>query len=377
MVGDMMHILDLSLYNFRNYAQQTLRLSRGVNIFVGENGQGKTNLLEAVYYLAFGNTFRGNKEMELINWQQDYFRVMAQLKKDTSSRLFELEIYSDRQRNKQIKINGVKYKRNSALLGYLQVVLFSPEDLKIVKGSPTDRRRYIDREICQLDGRYYTLLHQYQKVLQQRNNLLKAIHYKKIAKDQLIVWNKQLVNFGSQIISQRLAFLKILVPIARRLQKQLTDGQENLNVTYQSSLGAIGKLSQEEIAGLYEQILKENESLEINRGVTLWGPHRDDLIFYFNDRELKIYGSQGQQRTNILALKLAELETFYHHNGEYPLLLLDDVMSELDDSRRQFLLQTIDKQQIQTIITGANLDLLSEKIAHNEIFIVKEGKIIN
>ena len=119
-----MHILDLSLYNFRNYAQQTLRLSRGVNIFVGENGQGKTNLLEAVYYLAFGNTFRGNKEMELINWQQDYFRVMAQLKKDTSSRLFELEIYSDRQRNKQIKINGVKYKRNSALLGYLQVVLF-------------------------------------------------------------------------------------------------------------------------------------------------------------------------------------------------------------------------------------------------------------
>lgn len=372
-----MYLIELALQHYRNYMTQNLSLARGINLFLGENGQGKTNLLEAVYYLSCGSNFRGNKENELIHWQQDYFRLSAKLKKEHSSRIYDLEIYADRNRNKQIKINGVKYKRNADLLGYLQTVLFSPEDLKIIKGSPSDRRRYIDQEICQLDGKYYTLLTRYQKVLQQRNNLLKTIAYKRAAKDQLSVWNQQLIALGSQIITKRLWFLKILVPIARKLQQQISAEKETFNVTYQSSLGLVGSLSLEELQRVYSDILKQNEAMEINRGITLWGPHRDDLIFYCNDKDLKTYGSQGQQRTGILALKLAELETFYHYNGEYPLLLLDDVMSELDDTRRGFLLKVINDKQIQTIITGANMELVSEEIAQNEVFIIKEGKIIN
>ena len=187
-----MYIEELRLRNYRNYEEQRLTLNQGVNIFVGENGQGKTNLLESIYYLATGGNFRGNKDLELIRWDAPYFRLEARLKKETSSRYFDLEIYADRERNKQLKINGVEYKRMAELLGYLQVVLFSPEDLKIIKGGPAERRRYIDEEICQLDGRYYTLIHQYQKVLQQRNNLLKAVAYHRAEASELAVWDEQL-----------------------------------------------------------------------------------------------------------------------------------------------------------------------------------------
>lgn len=372
-----MYLEELHLHQYRNYQDQRLTLNRGVNIFMGENGQGKTNLLESIYYLATGGNFRGNKDLELIRWNDDYFRLEARLRRETSSRVFDLEIYADRGRSKQIKINGVKYRRTADLLGYLQVVLFSPEDLVIIKGGPSERRRYIDQEICQLDGKYYTLIQQYKKVLQQRNNLLKSIAYRKGGSDELSVWNEQLVNYGSPIIYRRLQFLKILVPIARRMQKGLTDDGEVFNVTYQSSLGPIGQLELADIAEVFRRVLAEKGGEELRRGVTLWGPHRDDLIFYLNGYELKTYGSQGQQRTGILSLKLAELETFRRHNGEYPLLLLDDVMSELDDRRRGYLLDIIRDNQIQTIITGANIELITKEIAQDDIFVIKEGKIIS
>lgn len=373
----MLYIEELRLRNYRNYEEQRLTLNQGVNIFVGENGQGKTNLLESIYYLATGGNFRGNKDLELIRWDAPYFRLEARLKKETSSRYFDLEIYADRERNKQLKINGVKYKRMAELLGYLQVVLFSPEDLKIIKGGPAERRRYIDEEICQLDGRYYTLIHQYQKVLQQRNNLLKAVAYHRAEASELAVWDEQLVRYGTPIIHRRLQFLKILVPLARRMQKELTDQGEVFNVTYHSSLGPVGALEQAAIADVFAKTLSAGRGEELRRGVTLWGPHRDDLIFYLNGYELKTYGSQGQQRTGILALKLAELETFYRHNHEYPLLLLDDVMSELDDKRRAYLLQIIKDNHIQTIITGANMELITNEMAQDEVFVIKEGKIIS
>lgn len=371
-----MYIEELRLRNYRNYTDEQLTLNQGVNIFVGENGQGKTNLLESIYYLATGSNFRGNKDLELISWEAPYFRLQARLKKETSSRYFDLEVYVDKKRNKQLKINGVKYKRMTELLGYLQVVLFSPEDLKIIKGGPAERRRYIDQEICQLDGRYYTLIHQYQKVLQQRNNLLKAVAYHRAKDSELAVWDEQLVRYGAPVIYKRLQFLKILVPLARRMQKELTDQDEVFNVTYQSSLGPVGALEQAAIAETFERMLAVGRGDELRRGVTLWGPHRDDLIFYLNGYELKTYGSQGQQRTGILALKLAELATFYRHNQEYPLLLLDDVMSELDDKRRRYLLQIIQDNHIQTIITGANMELITNEMAQDEVFVIKEGKII-
>ena len=270
----------------------------------------------------------------------------------------------------------MKYKSLSELHNYLRVVLFSPDDLKIVKGSPAERRRYLDSGLCQLDKSYHRLIRDYERIVQQRNNLLKELQYKQQNRSQLGVWNQYLVEYGSQIIFKRLQFLKMLVPMARRVQQELTQQSERFTVTYHCSMGAIGDFSAEQINALFRRIIEQRQGEEIIRGTTLWGPHRDDLIFYLNGMDLKRYGSQGQQRTGILALKMAELQTFYKYHGEYPLLLLDDVMSELDDSRRHYLLNMVKENEIQTIITGANIELLTEEIAQDEIFSVQEGKII-
>lgn len=371
-----MYLQAIHLFNYRNYQNQELTLNRGINVLIGANGQGKTNLLEAIYYLAAGNNFRGNKDMELIRWDAPYFRLLGQMKKANSDRMYELEIYIDKEKNKQLKINGVKYKSLSELHNYLRVVLFSPDDLKIVKGSPAERRRYLDSGMCQLDKNYHRLIRDYERIVQQRNNLLKELQYKQQNRSQLEVWNQYLVEYGSQIIFKRLQFLKMLVPMARRVQQELTQQSERFTVTYHCSMGAIGDFSAEQIKSLFSRIIEQRLSEEIVRGTTLWGPHRDDLIFYLNGMDLKRYGSQGQQRTGILALKMAELQTFYKYHGEYPLLLLDDVMSELDDSRRHYLLNMVKENEIQTIITGANIELLTEEIAQDEIFSVQEGKII-
>ncbi|MBE7705592.1 MAG: DNA replication/repair protein RecF [Cyanobacteria bacterium SIG29] len=371
-----MYLKSIRLHNYRNYEDLELNLNPGVNIFLGANGQGKTNLMEAVYYLAVGNNFRGNRDLELINWQKNYFRIHGQFKKEKSNRLFDLEVYLDKNKKKQIKINGVKAKSIGDLHGNLQVVLFSPDDLKIIKGSPSERRKYLDTEICQMDKGYYKLIRQYERVLQQRSNLLKDIRYRHFGKEQLEVWNNYLVEYGSKIIFKRIELLKSLVPLARNIQHDLTENKEKFTVTYQSSLGAIGDFSVEEISEVFSHILREKEKEEIERGLNLWGPHRDDLIFYLNGKELKKYGSQGQQRTGILALKMAEIQIFHHKYGEYPLLLLDDVMSELDDKRRAYLIDLVNEKKIQSIITGANIELVTQKILKDEVFQIKEGKII-
>lgn len=371
-----MYLQHIHLYHYRNYTNQQIDLNRGINILIGENGQGKTNLLEAIYYLATGGNFRGNKDLELIEWNQNYFRLLGQLKKDGSERCYDLDIYVDNEKRKQLKINGVKYKSMSELHDYLRVVLFSPDDLKIVKGSPAERRRYMDIIMCQLDRSYHRLIHDYERVVQQRNNLLKELQYRQQNRGQLDVWNNYLIEYGSQIIYKRIQFLKLLVPLARRVQQELTQQKERFTVTYHCSMGAIGDFSVEQIKSLFRKIVEQKTGEEVLRGTTLWGPHRDDLIFYLNGMDLKRYGSQGQQRTGILSLKMAEIQTFYQYYGEYPLLLLDDVMSELDDSRRHYLIEMVKKNKIQTIITGANIELLTEEIAKDEIFSVKEGKII-
>lgn len=371
-----MFLKSISLVNYRNYLDQQLTLSPGVNLFVGDNGQGKTNLLEAIYYLAQGSNFRGNKDIELIRWQQLYFRIVGQLIRENSQRLWELEVYYDMQKRKQVKVNGVKSKSVTELWGNLQVVLFAPDDLKIVKEGPAERRRYLDLEMCQMNPRYYQLLHDYQRVLHQRSNALKACYYGQGDQKQLAVWNHYLITYGSQMIFQRLQFLKQLVPIARQIQQELTEHGEKFTVTYHCSLGAIGDFSLEQIMGLFTEIVEKKNKEEIGRGLNLWGPHRDDLVFYLNGNDLKRFGSQGQQRTAILSLKMAELEIFFRKTKEYPLLLLDDVMSELDDRRRSYLIEMVNKNKIQTIITGANIDLASNNMPKQEIFFVEEGKII-
>ena len=371
-----MYLQHLHLINYRNYKNQELNLNRGINVLIGANGQGKTNLLEAVYYLSMGGNFRGNKDLDLILWEQPYFRLMGQMKKDGSERCYDLEIYVDKEKNKQLKINGVKYKSMSELHNYLRVVLFSPDDLKIIKGSPAERRRYLDAVMCQMDKGYHRLIRDYERIIVQRNNLLKELQYKQQNRIQLDVWNTYLAEYGSQIIYRRIQFLKLLIPMARKVQQDLTQQTERFTVTYHCSMGAIGDFSAEQIKELFEKIIDQKLGEEITRGTTLWGPHRDDLIFYLNGMDLKRYGSQGQQRTGILSLKMAELQAFFKCHGEYPLLLLDDVMSELDDSRRHYLIEMVKKNKIQTIITGANIELLTGEIAKDEVFSVSEGKII-
>lgn len=370
-----MIINKLILENYRNYSSLHVDFNENINLIVGNNAQGKTNLVEAIYYLAIGKTFRKANDMDLICFNEDYFRIRGQMKTIRSNRVNELEIYYDSERNKLLKINGVKYKKISSLFGYLQVIIFSPEDLKIIKEGPSERRRYIDIEISQLDNLYSDDLKNYNKVLLQRNNLLKEIRYKKQDEKLLDLWDTQLIDYGSRIIKRRIGFLKTLVPLANKIQKTITSGKESLNITYSSLVLRKATLNIEEIKKMYKENLHNIRQEEISRATSLIGPHRDDLTFYINNQELKNYGSQGQQRTAILSLKLAEIKLFFLENDEYPVLLLDDVMSELDDSRREYLLELIQEKNIQTFITGANEEFFNQSIKDSKVFRVENGKI--
>jgi len=366
---------NILLEHYRNYTRQNIDFNTTINLFLGKNAQGKTNFLEAVYYLSTGRAFRNSKDLELINWHNDFFRISCNLYKKNINREFKIEIYYDRDGNKQIKINGVKYRKISDLFGFLQVVIFSPDDLTIIKGGPAERRKYIDLEICQVVKGYYNVLLSYNKVLMQRNNLLKDIKNNLQKQDSLEVWNQQLIKFGSIIIKNRIEFLKKVVPLARKAQEEITLGKEKIDIKYSSSVINKPVADLEEIGQQFRDIINKNTRQEILRSTTLYGPHRDDLIFYLNDKDLKTFGSQGQQRTAILALKIAELKMYYAINGEYPLLLLDDVMSELDDYRREFLLKLINNNNIQTLITGANMDLIETPVENMQVFNVENGTI--
>jgi len=333
--------------------------------------------LEAVYYLSTGRTFRTNKDAELINWQKDFFRVSCDLYKENVNRDLKVEIYCDRNGNKQIKINGVKYRKISDLFGIMQVVIFNPDDLAIVKGGPGERRRYIDLEISQVVKGYYQVLANYNKILQQRNILLKEIKNNPQRADSLDIWNEQLIKYGSIIIKNRMEFLQKLVPLARKVQEEITLGQEKFDVKYQSQIIEKPIFDEGKISELFRNVLRDYEKRELIKCVTLVGPHRDDLIFYLNDKELRIFGSQGQQRTAVLALKLAQLKLYSEINGEYPLLLLDDVMSELDITRREYLLKLIKNNNIQTLITGANNDLIYAQNQKSKIYEIEKGVVKN
>ena len=364
----------VEITNFRNYAQEKVELNDNINFFIGENGQGKTNFLEMVYYLALGRSFKNIKDDEIINWHKDFFKIKGTLYKENINRDFEIEITYERKGKKTIKINGVIYRKLSDLLGVLQVSTFTPEDLTIIKDGPQKRRKYMDLEISQLKKGYYNNLLDYYRVIKQRNNLLKEINFNQENHALLEVWDNQLINLGSRIIKERMEFLKILVPLSRKFQWEISKGQEKLDITYNSVLVKNPYEGQKEIINNFKKEIKEKKQEEIKKGITLVGPHRDDLIFYINGKELKKYGSQGQQRSAVLSLKVAELKLFYNDTGDYPILLLDDVMSELDDTRRNFLTNIIRKNNIQSLITGANEELKGNSLA-KEVFKVREGKI--
>lgn len=365
-----MHLINLELKNFRNYQAVDISFSKGINFLIGDNAQGKTNIVEAIYYLATGRPFRMGRDITVLNERADFFIVKGIV--ELNKRKLEVEIKYNKEKNhKLITINQIRQNKFGDIFGNFNAVLFSPEDLSLIKGGPNERRKFLDIDISQVSPLYYSLLSEYSKILLQRNNLLKQIKEGKCDNQLLEVFNIQLIDVATKIINKRLFTLRKLAPLARLIHRKITNGLENLEISYISDEEEINlNFSQEKIIDLLNFQLKNKQILEKKRGTTLIGPHRDDIKIKLNKSDIRLYGSQGQQRTATLSLKLAELEFFKAERGEYPVLLLDDVMSELDNNRRSFLLKAIKENNIQTFITSTELDYSLSKIL-DEIMIYK------
>jgi len=358
------------LHNFRNYVRLELDLPPDVMVLLGDNAQGKTNLLEAIYYLATSRSPYTGTDRELINWlslEQEplpYTRLSGRVARGDSSVLLEITVSQQAENGsryqKQIRLNGVN-KRAMDLLGHLNVVLFVPEDVNLVSGSPSLRRRYLDVMLCQIDSHYCRTLAGYNQIVTQRNALLRDLGERGGDPAQLTFWNERLVEHGAQLIARRREAIDSLDDLAQAIHGQLTDGAERLRFRYMPSvnLGEPKHLAIGEIQAAYQAQLQSLRQRETAAGMTLAGPHRDEMRFVIDGIDAGIYGSRGQQRTAVLALKLAEVELMHRETGSYPVLLLDDVLSELDAHRRQLLLQRVEDGQQQAIITATDLQALT------------------
>jgi DNA replication and repair protein RecF len=369
-----MHLERVLCRNFRNFEELMIDLNPNLNIFLGANGQGKTNFLEAIYLMATANSHRSSITSEMINWEEEKALVQLLLKRREGKIKLAMRLEKS---GRQVEINDNPLDKVKELLGYLNAVLFSPEDLKLVKEGPSHRREFIDLEISQVSRYYNHLLSKYDHLLKQRNNLLKSIRDgRSTDREMLSVWDEQLAAVGSKIILKRIEVIDKLKILARLSQRKITEGRENLEMEYDISLNNFSKkLGEAELRELFIDSLIEKRDQEISRGYTVIGPHRDDLILKVNEMDLRKYGSQGQQRTAALALKLAELEFMKSETGEYPVLLLDDVFSELDGLRRKALINII-ADKIQTIITATDGENLSGlKNNSYNVYQVNKGRI--
>lgn len=368
-----MHIEQLQLKNFRNYDALDITFDDKVNVIIGENAQGKTNLMEAIYCLAFTKSHRTSREKELIHWEKDYAKIEGRIIKRKQSIPLEITISS---KGKKAKLNHLEQRRLSDYIGALNVVMFAPEDLNLVKGPPQMRRRFIDMELGQIQSTYLYHLAQYQKILKQRNSLLKQMRQQKSNNTTMLeVLTEQLSTHAATILERRFAFLKLLRKWAAPIHYGISHELEELEILYQPTIDISEEESHEEIQSRYIHKFEEILEKEVERGTTLAGPHRDDLIFHVNGKDVQTYGSQGQQRTTALSLKLAEIELIFNEVGEYPVLLLDDVLSELDDFRQSHLLNTI-QGKVQTFVTTTSVDGINhETLKKAEIFRVTNGMV--
>ncbi|TDQ38337.1 DNA replication/repair protein RecF [Aureibacillus halotolerans] len=367
-----MHIQHLKLTNYRNIARADIEFSPEVNVLLGQNAQGKTNVMEAAYVLGMAKSHRTPRDKELIKWDETYAKIEGDIVKKNSSLSMRLVIS---EQGKKARLNQLEQKKLSMYLGALNVVMFAPEDLHLVKGSPQVRRRFLDMEIGQVSPMYMHHLSTYVKVLKQRNQLLKNMQRKKQDPVMLDVLTEQLADTAATLTSKRFSFLALLQQWAAPIHAGITEQHEALRVAYKPSLDVSAN---EDLSTLVKKYLEKFQAIrekEIERGSTLIGPHRDDLLFYVNEKEVQTYGSQGQQRTTALSLKLAELELIRHEVGEYPVLLLDDVLSELDNSRQTHLLNTI-QGKVQTFVTTTNVDGIEhDTIQKAAMFSVRHGDI--
>lgn len=356
-----MIVQSINLKNYRNIRDINIDLNSGTNIIYGDNAQGKTNLLESIYLCATGRSHRTSHDSELIAFDESNAFIKLTVVDDLE-RTDTINIHLKKGSKKGIAINGLTLKKTGDLLGVLNVVMFSPEDLQLIKNGPGQRRRFMDMELCQISRVYYYNLNQYHKILKQRNNLLKNI---KGQEGTLDIWDIQLAEFGKKLIKARKNFILELSEIAGSIHGSITEGRESLTLKYNPSV---------EIEN-FEEKLKKNRERDIYYGTTTIGPHKDDILFFINGVNVRDYGSQGQQRTACLAVKMAEIDLIKQHKNVNPVLLLDDVLSELDKTRQNYLINSI--RDVQTVITCPVLDkalmTMGEK---SKIFNVFQGKVL-
>ena len=357
-----MKLQSLQLYDFRNYETASVSFHPGVNLIVGENAQGKTNILEALYVCATSRSHKGSKDREMIRMGSDEAHIKLNVKKNGLP--YRIDMHLKKSKSKGIAIDMVPIRRSSELLGTMNMVFFSPEDLSIIKNSPAERRNFMDMELCQLDKIYVSLLANYKKVLDQRNNLLRQISFDKSKMDMLPVWDDQLVKYGIEIIKKRNHFIDLINEIIPDIHSNLTSGKEHLCLVYE-------KNAEEES---FASMLAEKQEMDLRYQTTQTGPHRDDIAFLIDGMDVRKFGSQGQQRTVALSLKLAEIELVKRLIQDNPILLLDDVMSELDRSRQDALLESI--RGIQTILTCTGYDdFIKERLTIDKVYKVVAGTI--
>ena len=354
-----MYIEKIRLQNFRNYENLEIDLNKNINIIYGENAQGKTNIIESIFLCAFGKSFRTSKEKEMIKFNEEKSLVEAFYQKKDRDGKIKIELGN----KKQISLNGIKIKKLSELLGNINIVIFTPEDINILRDGPVKRRRFLDMMIGQLRPNYVYNLNMYTKTIEQRNNYLRQIKEENKPEEMLEIWDEKLAEYGEKVYIYRKEFIEKIYNKINEIHGNITDNKETLKIEFISNCDNKEK---------YLKLLKERRKLDIIKGFTTKGIHRDDFVIYINGKEVNIYGSQGQNRTVVLSLKIAELNVIYEEIGEYPILLLDDFMSELDEVRRKNFLNNIKNTQVILTCTE-KIDL--PEIEYN-LYNIRKGEIV-
>ena len=357
-----MIIKSIELSNFRNYEHLDITFDEGTNILYGDNAQGKTNILEAAYVSGTTKSHKGSRDKEMIRFDQTESHIKTLVEKNEKE--YQIDIHLKKNKAKGIAINKVPIKKASELFGILNIIFFSPEDLNIIKEGPAGRRRFIDLELSQLDKIYLSNLTNYNRIINQRNALLKDIYNHQNLAETLDIWDMQLAEYGTRVLERRQQFIEQVNGIISDIHYRLTGGKERICLSYESGTGGRS----------LEEALKRNRDRDLRMKSTSVGPHRDDICFLSGELDIRKFGSQGQQRTTALSLKLAEIELVKQMIKDTPVLLLDDVLSELDKSRQNYLLDSI--HDIQTVVTCTGLDeFVNHRFSINKVFHIQDGTV--
>lgn len=357
-----MIIKSIELSDYRNYDHLSMEFSPGTNILFGDNAQGKTNILEAIYVSATTKSHKGSKDRDIINFEKEEAHIRTIIEKEKVETRIDMHLRKNK--SKGLAIDGQRVKKAADLIGLCNVVFFSPEDLGIIKNGPSERRRFVDMELCQLDSFYFYNLSNYNKIVEQRNTLLKDMYFQPQLRETLNIWDMQLVSYGSKIIERRKLFVDQLNEIIEEIHLKLSGGREKIKIQYEPDVDIDD----------FEKNLLANQERDVRSKITSVGPHRDDFSFLVGEVDIRKFGSQGQQRTAALSLKLSEIELVKKITKDTPILLLDDVLSELDSNRQNYLLNSIG--DIQTIITCTGLEeFVNNRFEIDRVYKVTNGKV--